>query len=108
MHTSGLAAVDAQLAACERAVVGSEASGGGFSEERLLAAYETQFIAEANLKYAVQNLSRDSLEHFKTRHREACQAVRALITQGGAVCTPEMLERVEAEARRRFKEKNSD
>jgi hypothetical protein len=103
MHTSGLAAVNAQLAACERAVVGSEASGGGFSEERLLDAYEMQFIAEANLKYAVQHMSRDSLEIYNTRHREACQAVRALITQGGAVCTPEMLERVEAEARRRSK-----
>ncbi len=103
-HASGWAAVDAQLAACERAVLGSEAAGDEeFTTERLVAAFVEKFQAESGLKFAIMNSHSVSKELYNTRHQKACQAVHSLIERGRAVYTREVVQQCEQEAKRRVK-----
>jgi len=110
--TLGLAAVDAQLAACERAVcgggwVGSEASGGGgFSAEDVKLIAEMMLTIRAKAAFDIRKdphngFSRDTAVEFLEKLKAQKKKQAALIEKAYASYSPEQIARCQTEAQAR-------
>ena len=103
MHTSGLAAVDAQLAACERAVCGGGWLGsetGEFSKEALI----VMMVKVFNAFKAWQDqkgFSTTVIAKYKALYSKQVQEVEAFIKRGGTAYEGVVGE-CQAEAKKRF------
>ncbi len=92
-RASGWAAVDAQLAACERAVLGS-AAASGLTEEKLIKAFKDKLIAQHNYQNAKElKLGAAHLDNLLELFHAAVRYLNDVLEYGRdeGVYTPEVI-----------------